>query len=129
MWRIANDYIPTLYNIRTPNLVVNILCPVCKTAEETVSHLFRDCSFTQQVLRGLGVIVVTCNEDPNWKTWLAIEFNNLSIEECKSRAIAYWAIWYNRNKIYHDGVREQVNKVVGFVQAYCTEIAALGVVL
>ncbi|PPR95574.1 hypothetical protein GOBAR_AA25097 [Gossypium barbadense] len=81
------------------------------------------------VLQGLGASVLPCNEETDWKMWLAIEFNNLNIEACRIRAIAYWAIWYNRNKIYHEGIREQAHEVVGFVKAYCTEINTLGVVL
>ncbi|KAA3482606.1 reverse transcriptase [Gossypium australe] len=110
MWRIANDYIPTLHNRRVCKLVENTLCPVCQEDEETV-------------LRGLGVTNPTCNRESNWKKWLEMEFNNLNIEACKVRIIVYWVIWYNRNKIYHEGVREQVNEVVGFVNVYCVEIA------
>lgn len=46
MWRIANDYIPILHNLRVRKLVVNTLCPVCQEDEEMVSHLFKDCTFT-----------------------------------------------------------------------------------
>ncbi|MBA0845488.1 hypothetical protein Goarm_022952, partial [Gossypium armourianum] len=51
IWRIANDYLPTLHNLKVRNLVVNTLCSVCQTEEESVDHLFRVCIFTQQVLR------------------------------------------------------------------------------
>ncbi|KAK5835945.1 hypothetical protein PVK06_011669 [Gossypium arboreum] len=47
----------------------------------------------------------------------------------RSRVISYWAIWYNRNKIYHERVYEQAPEVVGFVKAYCIEINTLGVLL
>lgn len=46
MWRIAKDYIPTLYKLRGCNLVANTIYSVCQAAEETVSHLFRDFPFT-----------------------------------------------------------------------------------
>lgn len=65
--------------------------------------------------------VPTCNRENSWKIWLATEFENQSIDACKIRAITFWAIWHNRNKIYHDGVREPVNEVVGFIKAYYAE--------
>ncbi|KAA3459953.1 putative Transposon TX1 [Gossypium australe] len=67
MWRIANEFIPTLYNLRIRKLGTNSLCPVCQIDEETMSHLFKDCTFTQQVLRRIGVPDATCNREPNWK--------------------------------------------------------------
>lgn len=121
MWRIANGFLPTMYNLKIRHLAANTLCPVCRAEEETVEHLFMDCSFTRQVLRGLGVSISTCNREPIWKKWLETEFVSQNTEARKIRSIAYWAIWYNHNKIYHEGVREQVNKVVGFVRAYYAE--------
>lgn len=90
-----------LYNLKLRKLAANTLCPVCQAEEETVSHLFRDCLFSQQVLRGLRGTVSSHNGEPNWKKWLDMKFNSLNNEECKIRVTAYWAIWYNRNKIYH----------------------------
>lgn len=126
IWRIAHDYLPTLHNLRVCSLVVNTLCPVCQMEEESVDHLFRVCTFTQQVLWGVGVTVSTCNREFSWKNWLAAEFVNQSIEACKIRSIAYWAIWYNRNKLYHERIREQAHEVVGFIMAYYAETTILG---
>ncbi|KAG8494167.1 hypothetical protein CXB51_011859 [Gossypium anomalum] len=126
IWRIAYNYLPTLHNLRVRSLVVNILCPVCQMEEESMDHLFRVCTFTQQVLRDVGVSVSTCNRESVWKNWLAAEFVNQSIEACTIRSIAYWAIWYSRNKLYYEGTRMQAYEVVGFVKAYYTETAILG---
>lgn len=92
MWRVANEFVPVLYNLRARKLVINTLCPVYRVEEETVSHLFLDCSFTQQVLWELGVFNSITNREPNWKKWLALEFENHSNEECKIRTISLWAI-------------------------------------
>ncbi|KAG8480403.1 hypothetical protein CXB51_025112 [Gossypium anomalum] len=61
MWRIANNYLPTLHNLKVRQLAVNPLCLVCQSEEESLDHLFRDCSFTQQVLRGLEKSFSTYN--------------------------------------------------------------------
>ncbi|KAH1057471.1 hypothetical protein J1N35_035536 [Gossypium stocksii] len=37
--------------------------PICQAEEETVCHLFRDCTFTEQVLQGMGVTGTSCNRE------------------------------------------------------------------
>ncbi|MBA0575086.1 hypothetical protein Golob_023846, partial [Gossypium lobatum] len=46
---------PTLCTLKSRSLVVNTLCPIYKAKEEMVSHLFRNCVFSRQVLEGEGV--------------------------------------------------------------------------
>ncbi|XP_017609372.1 uncharacterized protein LOC108455303 [Gossypium arboreum] len=111
-----------LYNLRIRKLVNNTLCPVCKREEETVSHIVRDCSFTRQVSRELGCSSSTCNRETNWNFWLASVFEHLTEEECTKRTILLWAIWHNRNKMYHEGCKAQVHEAVGFINAYYAEI-------
>lgn len=35
--------------------------------------------------------------------------------------VAYWAVWHNRNKLQHEGLRESVGQVVGFIRGYMAE--------
>ncbi|PPD86386.1 hypothetical protein GOBAR_DD16678 [Gossypium barbadense] len=35
MWRVANEFVPVLYNLRARKLVINTLCPVYRVEEET----------------------------------------------------------------------------------------------
>lgn len=44
------------------------------------------------------------------------------MSQCVKFSITFWALWYNRNRIYHEGIRDPVQKVVGFVQAYTQEL-------
>ncbi|MBA0711410.1 hypothetical protein Golax_010597, partial [Gossypium laxum] len=36
--------------------------------------------------------------------------------------ISIWAVWYNRNRLYHEGKKGRVQKVVGFIRAYLREL-------
>ncbi|KAA3465051.1 reverse transcriptase [Gossypium australe] len=127
--KVVNEFVLVLYNLKLQKLVINTTCLVRQEEEETASHLFRDCNFTRQVLRDLGDINATCNRETNWKTWLATEFEHLTEEECKIRTIFLWIIWYNRNRVYHEGRRILVHEVVGFINAYCAEIKHMGEVI
>lgn len=40
-------------------------------------------------------------------------------------AIAYWAIWFMRNKLVHEGRRISITKIVGFIQGYFKECACI----
>lgn len=44
---------------------------------------------------------------------------------CKRMAISYWALRYNPNKAYHEGVRKRVHEVLAFISAYISEIEKL----
>lgn len=70
----------------------------------------------------MGDINATCNRETNWKTWLGTDFEHLTDEECKIKTILLWAIWYNRNRVFHEGKRILVHEVVGFINAYYAEI-------
>ncbi|KAA3462160.1 reverse transcriptase [Gossypium australe] len=90
--------------------------------EEIVDHLFRDCNLTQQVLQTDS----SCNREIIWIDWLIKEFNSQNTKKYEIKAVNYWAIWYNRNKIYHEGSRGQVNEMLAFIKAYYAEISELG---
>ncbi|TYH05502.1 hypothetical protein ES288_A08G087800v1 [Gossypium darwinii] len=60
---------------------------------------------------------------------VSIRVENYSNEACKIRAISFWALWYIRNKIYHEGIREQAHEIVRFINAYYSEITQMGEIL
>ncbi|MBA0661991.1 hypothetical protein Goklo_006199 [Gossypium klotzschianum] len=64
-----------------------------------MSHLFRYYVFLRQVLEGVGVVFSTTNMEHNWKQW---------------------------NKIYHEGIKERDQDIVGFINSYNLEIEQLG---
>ncbi|KAH1091615.1 hypothetical protein J1N35_018872, partial [Gossypium stocksii] len=113
LWKVANGFVPKLCTLKPHKLVVNMLCLVYKAEEETMNHLFRDIIFTKQVLREIGVVFSTTNMENNWKQWLAVEFVNSSRIMSRNIAISFGALWYNCNKIYHEGIRERCKKQWG----------------
>lgn len=81
--RIANDFIPTLSNLVNRRVAVRSYCLVCRGAEETVEHLFRECPVTVQVLRALGVHFSPTNYEHRWKCWFVKEFTNCTLNSSK----------------------------------------------
>ncbi|MBA0580959.1 hypothetical protein Gorai_023156, partial [Gossypium raimondii] len=46
LWRIKNNYLPTLSNLKIQRLKNDVVCPTCSEEEENIKHLFQDCKFT-----------------------------------------------------------------------------------
>ncbi|KAA3467246.1 reverse transcriptase [Gossypium australe] len=105
-----------------PKLRNDDACPVYLIEEETVEHLFRDCEFTKQVLQEVGLDTSQSNARHIWKQWSAFFFHMNNAKACTIIAITIWAIWYNRNRIYHEGKKERVQEVAGFIKAYLREL-------
>ncbi|MBA0794257.1 hypothetical protein Gohar_018607, partial [Gossypium harknessii] len=50
LWRITNNYLSTLSNLKIQRLGNDVVCPICSEEEETMEHLFRDCKFTRKAV-------------------------------------------------------------------------------
>lgn len=46
VWKIFNGYMSTCSILKGRRLIQNDQCPICVVDRESLSHLFRDCSFT-----------------------------------------------------------------------------------
>lgn len=63
-----------------------------------------------------------------WKQWLVEAFTRYNIVDCRKLAISYWALWFTRNKLYHEGIRDSVHDMVSFINAYFLETEQMSVV-
>ncbi|KAG8491017.1 hypothetical protein CXB51_014182 [Gossypium anomalum] len=120
MWKLTKGFLPTLYKLKNKGLVRNAYCPICKQDEESVTHLFRDCKFTKKILQELGVNDSTTDTNQNWQNWLLDFFKNDNIK-CKKLVVSFWALWFNRNRVYHEGLTPNKQKVISFIKAYILE--------
>lgn len=102
-------------------LPVTPTCSMCLEEDELVAHLLRDCRFSKQVLVGVGMPFLSTNMYNGWKQWLVEAFTRYNIVDCRKLAISYWALWFTRNKLYHEGIRDSVHDMVSFINAYFLE--------
>ncbi|MBA0696099.1 hypothetical protein Goari_002685 [Gossypium aridum] len=58
-------------------------------------------------------------------TWLAEVVMIYDEKTLKLIAISYWAIWYAKNKIVHEGVRQSVQELIVFIKASPSELEAV----
>lgn len=97
-------------------------CPLCRSGFDSVDHLIRICPFTLQVLQVLGLSFSTSILRMDFKQWLVQMFTVLDDKGRKLLSLGYWAIWHSRNNLIHNGVKQSVNDLVGFIKGYLAEI-------
>ncbi|GMI75734.1 hypothetical protein like AT4G29090 [Hibiscus trionum] len=120
-WKIANNFISSYDNLQARRLNVNNVCPFCCTPGETVAHLMRECAFIKQLVLEQGINFISCPTNIAWAEWLANIFCNLNPEKKVVLMVTYWAVWYERNKLIHDGTIASVHDTKAFIRAFIRE--------
>ncbi|KAK8673742.1 hypothetical protein V6N13_112057 [Hibiscus sabdariffa] len=69
-----------------------------------------------QLFHSLGLSDALPSEDVSWKEWLVSFFCSLSIKDRDVVLLTYWAIWFTRNRVVHDGVIASVPDTYTFVE-------------
>ncbi|KAK8638494.1 hypothetical protein V6N13_136915 [Hibiscus sabdariffa] len=121
MWRIANNYLPTLTNLHLRRLNVDTHCPLCKSATESIDHTMRDCEFVQRILLAQGVCCSVPVAGVTWKEWLARTFASLNMQHRRAVMVTYWVVWYTRNQVVHEGIVHSDHNTMSFVVAFLRE--------
>ncbi|MBA0573546.1 hypothetical protein Golob_000816, partial [Gossypium lobatum] len=83
----------------------------------------RDCKLTKQVLQELEVTLSNRNTENDWNKCLVMELGNKSSQLCVTTAVAFWAIWFSRNKFIHEGILNKAQEIASFVRNYTIEIS------
>ncbi|KAL4354441.1 hypothetical protein GQ457_06G018800 [Hibiscus cannabinus] len=125
MWRIINNFVPTFANLQRRRLNVINSCPFCHSSGESIEHLMRDCCFTRQVLDKVGFHFSSNPVEVQWPYWLASFFSSLHDAQQRMLLVAYWVIWFTRNKVVHEGLTPSVIQCVSFIEASVRESDAL----
>ncbi|KAK8542594.1 hypothetical protein V6N13_136842 [Hibiscus sabdariffa] len=125
MWKVINNFMTTFANLQFRRLNVINNCVFYHSASETIGHTMRDCWFVRHVLEMQGVQFPTSIVDVVWKDWLALTFCPLNAKHKIVLIVTFWAIWYARNKVVHEGVVPSVCDTLSFVEAFIRENDAI----
>eukprot|EP00253_Pinus_taeda_P003035 PITA_03035 len=100
-WCILKRKVPTWETLQARFLAGPGHCPLCKSNEETISHLFTTCAFTRKIWEEVTVSLKINAQwghdllDAAWRKWWQSypegNLRNLS-------PIFYWGVWLVRNK-------------------------------
>ncbi|XP_062080350.1 uncharacterized protein LOC133785111 [Humulus lupulus] len=108
LWQVVNSQLLTRDNLSRLHVqMASEMCPVCDRFQESHSHLFFDCSLSNQLVNSifdwLGFVAWPLDFQ-SWLVWLARARNGVKadIVNMVCAAVTY-IIWRNRNKCFHDG--------------------------
>jgi hypothetical protein len=116
LWKIAWDIIPTKARLKAifpiaPDLS---LCPLCKSEEDSLPHLFFKCCFARVAWRSsfwpLDSLAWASLTLPNWIKGILSPHSTFGIPKSETHLFQIFAavlcdlLWFSRNKAHHEGI-------------------------
>ncbi|KAK9043964.1 hypothetical protein V6N11_072287 [Hibiscus sabdariffa] len=124
-WRLMHNYIPTYANLQQRTLQVRNTCPLCENAADTTSHFMFSCPSTMQILASVGLPPAPAIHNSEFRESFATWFLQGDSRCQPLTAVTYWAIWYARNKLVHEGSACSLTRSSTFIQAFICELDTL----
>ncbi|KAK8653045.1 hypothetical protein V6N13_127065 [Hibiscus sabdariffa] len=121
-WRLFHNYLPTLSNLQQHRIQVGNACPFCAVAEDSIGHFLHGCVVSFQLFQSFQITLLNPRTFPDYKTWLTTLFNSLNKEQRTLVVIAYWALWFARNQLLHEGKRQSIAGISAFVSAHIAKL-------
>lgn len=124
-WRLLKSALPVLDTLRRRNIVIDVLCPVCQCRIESIIHVFRDCHYARisWALSPIPNLLLQSDLGDAWHWFLEVK-DKLSKEDFDLFVCICWSIWRNRNRVVHEGRRDDPAMSASFAPAYVQEFKA-----
>ncbi|KAK8484128.1 hypothetical protein V6N13_096107 [Hibiscus sabdariffa] len=104
LWRLSKSFLPTFANLQQRRLPVRNTCPFCESCADSIDHLTFFCPTTLQILAYVGLPPVPAFHSNDFGETFAKWFTQQNKSQQLLLSVSYWAIWYARNKLVHEGV-------------------------
>ncbi|XP_039064257.1 uncharacterized protein LOC120209283 [Hibiscus syriacus] len=104
---------------------MNPHCPKCPNLVESVEHVLCECPLAAAVWRSLGINWPPQGSQWSFKEWLSWVFNNYTSKRHGEILTTLWAIWYARNKQYHEENITTRRELTAFILAHCKEYSSV----
>ncbi|XP_074378563.1 uncharacterized protein LOC141720107 [Apium graveolens] len=98
LWSAASDCLPTKYRLKEKRVMVNDLCPVCNTENESIFHVLVTCSFASACFISINKVVIETNIN-SFANWLKDVFNQYKGMDVQRMVMLCWAVWKCRNHL------------------------------
>jgi hypothetical protein len=136
LWKIAWDILPTKARLKSifPISPLESYCPLCKSEEDSLPHLFFRCIFARVAWRNsfwpLNSLAWSSLSLPDWIKGIINPFSSLGIPLADSHLFQIFAavlcdlLWFSRNKAYHEGVIPDINTLANSIRKTTLQHAA-----
>ena len=105
LWRASTSSLPTLLALRSKNVDVSVMCPVCNGSPEDILHALVKCSHARSVWCQSSLRDLSGSVDSFGGWWQQVMKRQRSQGACMSGMIV-WSIWNNRNDLVWNGSRK-----------------------
>ncbi|KAL4366884.1 hypothetical protein GQ457_05G001920 [Hibiscus cannabinus] len=122
LWRLFHNFIPNFTNLQQRRIQVQNACPFCEVAAESTAHFLYECSWSIQLLQALHIEFPDPSQFLDYRSWLSRFIINSDREKRVVIVITYWALWYARNQLVHEGIKQSIHKISAFVLAHVAEL-------
>jgi len=93
-WHLLLNGLPTRARLSKWSTGINPTCPICRRSNETVDHIFTDCSFSKLVWDLLPNSYRKPPPSSSISYWF---WNQPSESDCTVGTVNYWNLWKTRN--------------------------------
>lgn len=93
-WRTLLDKLPTRAHQGGWDASISHLCPICRTEDETVNHLFVRCSFAKSLWISLPTSIQRPASSMSFTHWF---WHDTSAQNRRLGITLFWYLWKSRN--------------------------------
>ncbi|XP_062145976.1 uncharacterized protein LOC133853973 [Alnus glutinosa] len=127
IWKIAWNILPTTQRLQSiiPTYHPDASCPLCKSGQDSIRHLFFHCHYARVVWRlSPWPLDSTSLDSPDLLNWVRVILYPdvlLKIPFLEKHrfqvfaAVACDLLWFHRNKAYHDGLTFDARSIANLV--------------
>ncbi|KAA3458512.1 reverse transcriptase [Gossypium australe] len=125
IWKISWNFLATRVNMAIKKLTSSRLCPRCAAGEETMNHLFRDCSVSVAIWKDLSDFISIILPHIEFVEWLTMGMANLSLNKCRFFCVTLWAIWGDKNSCIHEKTNRSSMEIASFIHRYIMKLEGI----
>ncbi|KAF7835780.1 ribonuclease H [Senna tora] len=110
VWRILNDALPNLTNLKRHHMPVEEICYLCQQESESLDHIFITCPFARAIWFGSSLALhiedfYSLNLIQCLSHWFlqAQQGTQQDLQDLQTKLICLHNIWQARNKFYMEG--------------------------
>lgn len=98
LWRATKECLPTKDLLCRRRVPVNVICPTCNNAPESILHSLVTCSYAEASWSKLAIPALS-GEFSSFTEWLQLVFQQRSSNDVHITVMICWMLWKARNDL------------------------------
>ncbi|CAN1162748.1 Uncharacterized mitochondrial protein AtMg00310 [Linum perenne] len=120
LWRLLHRILPTLECLASRGMELNLICPVCHSAEETIEHMLFECPVSLAFYRMARLTPPTFLNTHFAIYWRSIFQRQLNLAPVW--VLAWWRVWKSRNHVVFNHAQFRIESMYGQFASHLSEL-------